>query len=141
MSYDGIVTNVELSDFGVTFSGNFSAGDYLNFTTRTNTISGLTVGTAVLNVPAGSYLVKSAIGANRTAESDNFTYQLELNGSLVGNLGQTETGGLKKIGVDHVAAAFDLKETATLKLKIISATLSAWTIDADYCYLYFIRST
>ena len=141
MSYDGIITSVQLSDFALAFAGNFSTGDYLNFTARTNGITGLTVGTGILNLPAGSYLVKCAMGADRTLESDDFTYRLEVDGVLVGNLGQTETGTLKKVGVDHVAASFDLKTSKGLKVKIVSATASSWTISSDYCYLYIIRSS
>ena len=141
MSYDGIITNVELSDFELTFAGNFTVDAYLNFSARTNGITGLTVGTGVLNLPAGSYLVKSAIGANRTLEANDFTYKLEVDGVLVGNLGQTETGTSKKVGVDHVATAFDLKTAGTLKVKIISTTTSSWTIASEYCYLYIIRSS
>ena len=141
MTYRGdLDLSVELADLEISYSGNFATKDYMNFSVRNNNITGLSVSGDTISFPAGSFLVKAMIGADRTLASDDFTYQLELDGSLVGNLGQTETSSSQKTGVDHVAFAFDLESTGSLKLKIVSATASSWTVNSAYCYVLIIRS-
>lgn len=139
MTYRAELQTVELSDFSFSHTGFFNTNDYMNITTRNNNTSGLSVSTSTMTLPAGNYLVKAMLGTDRTSDTDDFTYQLELNGSLVGNVGQTETATSKKVGVDHVAHAFSLQENGSLRLKITYATSNDWTVETDYSYLIVTR--
>ena len=139
MSYRSNLQKVELSDFSLSHTGYFNTNDYMSFTTRNNNTTGLSISGTSMTLPPGNYLIKAMLSGNNTNKTDDFTYRLELNNTLVGSTGQTETATSNKIASDHVGFAFSIYESSVLKLKVVSATSNVWTALTDYSYIIVLR--
>lgn len=141
MSYPGS-PSVEIGYFDFTFSGNIATNDYININAVDNDITGSSItGSNTLNLPEGDYLIKAYVGATRTSASDTFTFQVESDGSLVGAIGsQISMGTNREQPSDHAYAQISKTASNSIKIKVVSCTATAWTVDQDFSYLLVIRS-
>lgn len=141
MSYAGFPT-VEIGYFSFNFTGNIATNDYINISAVKNDISSSSItGSNTLNLPEGDYLIKAYVGASRTNPSDTFNFQIESDSSLIGAIGgQITMSTTREQPSDHAYAQISKTTSSTIKIKVISCTASAWTVDTDYGYLLVIRS-
>ena len=144
MSYSG-TPSVELGLFKFAFTGNLSTNDYLNITSEDNNITGSSItGSNTLNLPAGAYLLKCFVGADRTNSSDVLEFQIESDGTLVDVIGShlsTNVVNSKYETTSDHAYAQILKTTShNIKVKVTNCTSSAWTVNSNFSYFLIIRS-
>jgi hypothetical protein len=83
---------VAVSYFTPSISGNPATNDYATLTVgNVNQIGVTGSGTSTLSLPAGRYHIRCCLGGTKSTASSDLQYQLELGGSLAGNLGGWDT--------------------------------------------------
>jgi hypothetical protein len=127
----------------ITWSSNLATNDYVSFTSEVNNISGLSISTTDISLPAGCYSVEASFGADRTnGFSDELFFQIEVGGVLAGNIGAADCSSASNtfVNVDQAVTTFELRSADTLKIQCTSCTASAWTANADYSYVLIRRA-
>lgn len=139
MTYKGKL-RAEIATFTVASGTTVSTNSYVNFSARTNNITGSSISSDTITLPSGSYLLRGVIGGSKSAVADVLRYQFELDGSLVGAIGGLNTS--YKTTVDDAKAQFSITaNSGSLKFKVILESSSTnWTINPDYSYILLIRS-
>lgn len=74
-----------------TISGSPAANGYFTLTYVQGTFGAASggSGTTTLSMPAGHYMFRACLDTTRTNNNDNYAFQFEVNGSLIGLNGQT----------------------------------------------------
>ena len=133
--------NLGLAWFAPTFSGASAPaeGDYFTLTAgNVNNLSITGSGTSTLSFPAGTYLFRATIGGNRSSATESNTdymyYQIEVDGSLVGNKSgwcRYQSSTHQRITSNVAEAVFTLSTTTNVRVKCIQASGTAYTIDSN----------
>jgi len=134
--------DIGLAWFAPSFSGVPAAGDYFTLTVGdVNNLSITGSGTSTLSFPAGTYHFKISIGGNRSSASASNTdfmyYQIEVGGSLVGNLSgwdRYENSSLQRISSNVAEAVFTITTATNVRVKCTAATGTTFTLDSDYSF-------
>jgi hypothetical protein len=134
---------VEVSYFTPTISGNPATNDYCTLTVGNVNQIGITgTGTTTITLPAGQYHARANLGGTKSAASSDLSYQLELDGTLVGNLGGYDTdsgfgfGG--RVSTEYSENVFSLSSSGDLRVKITTA-VGTNTVTATYSGLLIRR--
>ena len=109
-------------------SGTVSAGAYLTLTLVDDNYSASVSGsgTSTLSVPAGHYLARGTCSVTRTAAAQNFTFEVEVGGTVGGKRGQT--GWYDNTRSDYAEHAFTLSAATNLRIKVGTIESAAPTI-------------
>mgnify|MGYP003340778173 CR=1 FL=1 len=139
MTYIG-KSSISTALFNFTFTGNPATNDYMTLNTLENNISGASISGTSLTLPPGGYLLQACIGADRTSGSNAMDWRIEQDSTLIGSVGSMDNSVNDRQGVDQCVAQFESGSSSTVKIKVTSATSSAWTISQNYSYLLVIRN-
>lgn len=132
MSYNakGGLVSRSLELLQISLSGAPAVNGYYTFDTEiesnfSNSISG--VGGDTLTLPTGYYWAQAVIAITRTSASQNYEFQFEVGGNVVGKTGRS--GWHDDVRSDYADAMFEnTSSTISLKLKCIDIETSAPTI-------------
>lgn len=130
---EGVYENrLQIAEF--TVSGSPSTNQYFTISTPNidNFDSGKSPsggGTETLTFSEGSYFFRAFFDVTRSATSDNYQFQFEINSSIVGAYGQTNVYDNKKY--DGAEATFKSSSSFSLKLKCIAVENSAPTLTSS----------
>ena len=118
---------VEVSYFTPTISGNPATNDYCTLTVGNVNQIGITgTGTTTITLPAGQYHARANLGGTKSTTSSDLSYQLELDGTLIGNVGAYDTdngfnlGG--RVSTEYSESVFTLTSSGSLRVKITVAS-------------------
>ena len=130
---------LEIAEF--TVSGNPTTNQYFTLTLEDDTFgSSPSVTTDTITLSAGHYKCSCFFAVSKPGNgAKNYKYQLELDGSLTGFVGQTKS--YLNTNIDSSDAVFSiLSGTKPLKLKLLAIEVSAPTILTGECKLWIWRS-
>lgn len=131
-------TGVRLQIAEITLSGSPSANGYFTFDTLVNhTFDTAPTGlnSATLTLPAGSYMFRAVLDITRTSSNQNYEFQFEAEGSLIGRNGQT--GLSNDLRSDVSEAVYKSTTSFDLKLEALSIENSAPTLTtSSKCFIW-----
>lgn len=117
----------------ISLSGSPALNGYFTFNTQiesnfSDSISGVSGDT--LTLPSGYYWAQAVFAITRSSASDNYQYQVEIDGTVEGRKGQT--GWHDNVRADYADAMFEnTSGTISLKLKCVDVESSAPTVLTD----------
>ena len=130
---EGVYENrLQIAEF--TISGSPSANQYFTISSANiNSFDSGTLpsggGTETLTFSAGSYFFRAFFDVTRSNANNNYQFQFEINSSIEGAYGQTNTYNNKKY--DGAEATFKSNSSFSLKLKCIAVENSAPTLTSS----------
>jgi len=115
----------------VTISGTPSVGGYLTLTLVNDSFSSSMTGsgTTTLTLQEGYYFPRATVTVIRSTASDNFKFDLEVDGSVGGRSGQS--GNYNSGRADYAEYPFKLTSTGQLRIKVAAIESSAPTITSN----------
>jgi len=130
--------DIGLAWFAPSFSGVPAAGDYFTLTVGgVNNLSITGSGTSTLSFPAGTYLFRAIIGGERSTAAVNNTdyiyYQIEVDGSLVGNESgwdRYENSSNQRVSSNVAEAVFTITSATNVRVKCVAASGSSFTLNS-----------
>ena len=110
---------VQVSYLTPSYSGNPTTGNYLTLTVGgVNQINVSGSGTTTIVLPSGNYFVRCNIGGTKTGAASDLSYQLELDGSLIGNEAGYDTSTPNRVSTQYSEGVFEINANANLRVKI-----------------------
>lgn len=122
----------------ITLSGSPSANGYFTFDTlvdHTFDTAPTGLNSTSLTLPAGSYMFRSMLDITRSSSSQNYEFQHEAAGSLVGRQGQT--GLANNTRADLAEGTYSSSSSFTLKIEALAIENSAPTLTSQSkCFIW-----
>ena len=109
---------LELAEF--TMSGAVSVGGYLTLTSLQHNYSAVVSGSgsSTLTLPAGYYLARATASITRSTSADNFTFEIEVDGSIPAAARRGQTGWYDNTRSDFAEAPFELSSSGGVRVKV-----------------------
>lgn len=139
----GLQVYKDLEITSLSWSGTPTLNTYLTFSIEDELpsafITSLTNTNTEINLPAGNYFSQAYVDFTRTYTSDVFEFKWEVDGSIVGHIGQTDV--MNSRSSDVAEAAFELSSAGVLRLKVTGASGSAVTLNSPHCMILIWRTS
>lgn len=138
----GLQVYKDLQITSLSWSGTPSLNTYLTFTIDSELpsafITSLTSTNTEINLPAGNYFTQAYVDFTRSSIGDVFEFKWEIDGSIVGHIGQTDL--MNSRTSDVAEAAFELTSAGILRLKVTGASGSTVTLNSSHCMILIWRT-
>ena len=122
----------------ITLSGSPAADGYFTFATlvdHTFDTAPTGLNSTSLSLPAGKYFFRAMLDVTRTTSNQNYAFQFEADGSLVGRQGQT--GLSNNTRADVAEGTHDDTSSFNLKIEALSIESSAPTLTTNSkCFIW-----
>lgn len=102
-------------------------------------ITSLSVTNTQIDLPSGNYFCQAYVDYTRSATSQVFKFEWEVDGTLSGHYGATDF--YSNYSSDVAETAFELSGAGALRLKVTGASGSSVTLNSPHCMAYIWRTS